>query len=502
MSERAAARGALRSVRRVLRGRAGLPSRNDLAYGVYLTIMIVIIVVAPAVRAAILALAEVLPASIPPGAFATAGAVLAAAIALAALAGAQTGPAHARLPEIDLLHTSALPRALLLARPLRRSFLVAALVGMLLGGALLAAHAVQSGLDPIVAVAVLTGAAGAGLLAAVSMLLGQLGRGPRWGLSAAFGLLAAVLAMMSASSVVPPPIPSLPIPLLLLVLGVAAALCSPAIARCLRRDTMREQAMRMNAVSALALTGELRMAAARLGAPVRTGRGWRWRAPRGIGAAILSRDLLGVVRTPARSLAALLAMAGVGVLLGSVVFTGVGPVLAAPLGAAALLIAYAAIGPWCRGLRSGAETVGGSPLTPLSPAGLLLRHLVVPGVLSVLVVGGAASAGAALAGASPAAGLAGAVIALVALLLRLIGALKGPLPQSLLAPVPTPAGDMSGMVVLAWSLDGVIAAALLGGLLASVFAASAFAGIVVAAIVLAVLALWAGGRLRGASATG
>lgn len=519
-ADRRAERAALAGVRRVLRGRAGLPSRGDLAYGVYLGVMLVVVAVAPLVRAVVLALAEGLPASPPPGAAPAAVGVLSGVVAVAALLGAQTGPAHARLPEVDLLHASALSRGRLLAGPLARSFLAAGALGLLLAGVLVAALALRGGLggeggSPLSAgVALLCGGAGIGLLAATAMLLGQLGRGQRRALAMVFGALAAVFGVLGVltglgAGLPAPPQPAMPDlllpPLLLLLVGVAGALCSPLLAGRMRGGTLREQSVRLGTVSALALSGDLRMATARLGAPVRTGRGLGWRAPRRIGAAILSRDLLGLIRTPARSLAALVVASAAGALIGGLdpARAGWGP--AALLGAVAVVAAYAAIGPWCRGLRAAAETVGGFALTPLTPAGLLLRHLVVPGVLAAVSIGASAGLVAAIAGpADPGsvppltAAAEGAAVALVALLLRLAGALKGPLPQSLLAPVPTPVGDVSGINVALWALDGVLVAAVAGAVLGGVSTASALAGAIAAGLVLALLAVWALLRLRAA----
>lgn len=497
-------RAALAAARRVLRGRAGLPSRGDLAYGIYLGVMVVIIAVAPVVRALILALSDALP--IAP--LAAVAAALAGFIALASLAGAQTGPARARLPEVDLLLSSALPRRRTLARRLLRDFALAALAGALLVAAVLSAYALRGVFAPALAAGLLAAGAGLGALAALAMLIGQQGRGPRWSLAAVLGAVCIGLALAAvapgpgpdAQSLLPAAWPILP---LLAALGLVAALCAPAIAERLRGETLREQAARLDLAGVLAGTGELRVAAARLGAPVRTARRWRWRMPRRIGAAIVTRDLVGVVRAPARSLAALAGALGAGAILGGPALGAPSPLLATAPGAVAALLAYASLGPWCRGLRAAAETVGGSPLAPLPPSALLARHLVVPGALGAL----ASAIGAALAGvlggpgAGPAA-LGGALLAVAALVLRLAGALKGPLPQALLAPVPTPAGDFSGVTVLLWSLDGIIVAAILGAILTAAAVASAAAGAVAAVLALVALCGWAAVRLRSASAAG
>lgn len=111
-------RAALAAARRVLRGRSGLPSRNDLAYGIYMGLMLTAIVGVPLLRLVVLSLAEWLPETPTPAAMALWPAGAAAVIALAALCGAQIGPARAHLPELDLLHTTGLPRSLLFNRAL------------------------------------------------------------------------------------------------------------------------------------------------------------------------------------------------------------------------------------------------------------------------------------------------------------------------------------------------------------------------------------------------
>jgi len=284
----------------------------------------------------------------------------------------------------------------------------------------------------------------------------------------------------------------------LLGAGAASGLCCVALllAGQLSRGTgwqaLRDQALRLDVVGALALTGDLRSAAGRLGAPVRRGRGWRWIAPKRIAPLLVSRDLLGIARTPVRGLAALLGTAAAGTLLGTASAVQP-PALAAISGASALLLAYASIGPWCRGLRTAGETVGAPPLLPLSPAGLLLRHLIVPGALATLAIAGAAAAVSPPA-AAPLGALLGASLAALALALRLLGALKGPLPQRLLAPVTTPVGDMAGINVLLWNLDGPVWAVLIGGVLAAVVAVSPGWAILVA--VVSLLLLLAGGAVR------
>jgi hypothetical protein len=58
-------------------------------------------------------------------------------------------------------------------------------------------------------------------------------------------------------------------------------------------------------------------------------------------------------------------------------------------------------------------------------------------------------------------------LGILALALRLCGALKGPLPPGLLAPVSTPAGDLSAVGPLLWAL-GEVGLAISGALAVAV----------------------------------
>lgn len=545
-------RAALAAVRSVLRGRRGRPAGNDLAYGVYLAIMLTIIAVAPTVRAIVLGLAAAMGATDGPWGSVVAGtgelAVLAAALtcatALFVFGAAHTGPAHAKLPAIDLLHTAALSRSRLFAGPVSRALLGAALLAAGAGAVLAGARAVHGGwatpggLTPELALALVLGGAALGLLTGVGMLLGQASRRVRagivTGLAVVFFVEAALRSLSAASGIDssamrgsvdpwslvarvvldPAAAGSLLGPLLVwFAVSLAAAVCAPRLAGRLRWAGLRDQALRWNTVSALAVTGDLRMASEQLGAPVRTGRRWRWwlrrampsrAALRRVGptALLALRDLLGVARTPARSLAAFVGTLGAGSVIGAGLVAAAGfrsPGVAAALGAIALVLVYAAIGPWCRGLRAAAETLGGMRLLPFSPAGLLLRHSVLPLLLTIPCTG-ASAAISAIPGGDPAASFAsGAIAGLLGFGLRLLGALKGPLPQRLLAPVPTPAGDMSGINVMLWSFDGVVWALLIGAGCGALAAVAPLGALSAVGIALVLLGVGVSARLRSLS---
>ncbi|MCA0378439.1 MAG: hypothetical protein LCH36_03220 [Actinobacteria bacterium] len=439
---------ALQRVRGVLRSRER-PTSGDVAYRTYFAVMLAVVVAAPAVRMLLLWLVEVLPAvnaAQPLVAVSLTGPVPTLFVALIVL-GWYAMPVRISLPELDLLFTTGLPRwRLVIGRVVRQSAALM-LAGVSIGAVLLGAWAMRGEVLGTAVAPVLAVGAALGLLASLCLLLGQSLHGTRW-------------------------------------------------------QTMRAQAQQLDVVSALVMTGDFRSAAGRIGAPVSLGRRWRWAAAWGKNTPgwwlIASRDLLGIVRTPMRSLAAL-----AGVLLGGVLLPAAPTVPAfSGLSALALPVVYAAIGPWCRGLRVAGESVGAIPLLPFASTGHLLRHLIVPTALACIASGVAAGIAAGLleCAIAPvfAALVAGVTVALFAITLRLLGSLKGPLPQRLLAPVPTPAGDLSSINVLLWNLDGPALAAGIGIALVLLATGAPTALPVVAAVLLALLLGWCALRLRAA----
>ncbi len=170
---------------------------------------------------------------------------------------------------------------------------------------------------------------------------------------------------------------------------------------------------------------------------------------------------------------------------------------AALLGAAALVLAYAALGPLTRGLRNAGEYIGSAPLLPQPVGVLLFQHLIVPGLCATgLAAIGAGCASLLGAGSLVPALAAAAGAAILALLLRLAAAVKGTLPMSLLAPIPTEFGDLSVVSVVLWSLDGIIWAVLLGGVLGMFVRGVPLAAAGLALLAGAAFVLWSRHRLR------
>ncbi|QIM18284.1 hypothetical protein G7066_05775 [Leucobacter coleopterorum] len=181
-------------------------------------------------------------------------------------------------------------------------------------------------------------------------------------------------------------------------------------------------------------------------------------------------------------------------------------VRAGVLGGFAMLLVTIALQPLCRGLAAAAEGAGSSPLLPVSSQGLLARHLLAPLGLTaaVIALGAAVCAAFGLTAGTSLLGSASSSVVLVccALALRLLAALKGTIPLRLLAPIPTPMGDASGINVALWMIDGPVLAMLLGALLGVLWAAGLAGGVmltwaaVISVVVLVCVLLWAQGRLK------
>lgn len=455
----AADRQALKRVRTALRSKP-FPGAGELANRIYFAVMLFIVVAAPIIRGVLLWLAEVLPAEGDPLlGWVTLIAAIGAAIALPVIAWYAV-PIRMSLPELDLLFTTPLPRWRLLLGRVLRLFAAGIVTAWLFAAAVLAARAMQ-GNDavPMIWPALFIGLC-CGLLGVALMLMVQASRGTGW-------------------------------------------------------QTLRAQAERVDLVSTLVLTGDFTSASARIGDPVTRGRNWRLRTGTATRSSVwlfVRRDLIGIARTPLRSL-----MGVIGTLLASccavLALTAQELSVAATLGMAAQLLGYAAMQPWTRGLRTAAEGAGAPPLLPFSSRGLLLRHLLVPGVCAILVSAlGVLIANLLLSRATGSALLtqlqltgqaapwlvlcAAAGVSLIALALRLHGSLKGPLPERLLAPVPTPVGDASGINIVLWGADALVIAVLSGALVFALYSVSPIAAVLALGVILGVLALWSETRLR------
>ena len=230
----------------------------------------------------------------------------------------------------------------MIARGLWGSLLASAFAGLGVAGVLLASAALSGSDAGRMSLPLVSGGLGVGLILCAAMLLGQLGRSVRWSVAAVFAAAAAGLLISAADARAGTPEAAVTaaIAAILLTAGIIVTAAAPVLVGRLRWEALRDQSVRLSAVSGLALTGDMRMATARLGAPVSFGRRLRFAPTRRIALTLAIRDLLGLVRTPARSLAALLGVAVSGVVADAGIATGAA-LWAGLGGGAALLLAYA-----------------------------------------------------------------------------------------------------------------------------------------------------------------
>ena len=143
------------------------------------------------------------------------------------------------------------------------------------------------------------------------------------------------------------------------------------------------------------------------------------------------------------------------------------------------------------------HTLGAPPLLGQRAGMQLLLHAAAPGLLLVAlgalggtlaaVVGGGAGSGSVL--------LPVAVAATV-LAARAWEAAKGTMPLALATPIPTPQGDLSVLVMLAWQADAVVVPLLSAAALLLVLPSGPGAVLLTAAVLVGLLALLTRRRLR------
>lgn len=187
--------------------------------------------------------------------------------------------------------------------------------------------------------------------------------------------------------------------------------------------------------------------------------------------------------------------------------------LTAQLGALSAVLTYFSVSAWCRGLRAAAQSSGVSPVLPMSPGALIVRHAVVPAALAMLtcavglcaawLIGGGLPLNGEKPGGSagiPIAVLSTCTTVVIVMAVRASTALKGPIPLRMLTPIPTPVGDAAGINIVLWMLDGPILTAVIGAGLAVLWGLTMTASVsaIVAAIVVVLVfaAVWLSARVR------
>ncbi|GAB3152306.1 hypothetical protein GCM10027058_20050 [Microbacterium neimengense] len=481
----------------------GARSGGERAFAVYLLAMVALVAVAPLVRAVWLS------AAAPDGVALFADpraprviALMTSVVWAAALAwGPSRGPALRPSALTYALGASALPRSRAFLGPVLTAGIFSIVlwtVPAVLAGGSLAVNGVASA-DAAIGFA--TAGALGGVVTLCAWLLGQ--ALPRLALPAAalvlgLGVLAA--AVPAASTVTPMGWVAAAYPLReatsglvpLAALALALSALVPWLLDRLRTDELLAQAARADAAQTSIVGLDLGQAAdvyrarpayaRRLGAVGARGRPW---------AVILRRDAVGALRTPLRLIlgAAALTLAGVAAVLAVVPGT---PALV--LGAVAGLLSFAGLGPVTDGIRHAASAAGDVPLYGVTDASLVALHALFPLVAAIALATLAAGLAAAVSAMGAVAVLAVALLVLMTLALRLAGALKGPMPVALLAPVSTPMGDPMAGVRLVWALDAAVLAAASGAAIvllpAAPMATCALAGV----IAVMIAARWRGRR--------
>lgn len=370
------------------------------------------------------------------------GVVLAVFVAL----GGIRGPALLTPFMIATIAGNGLPRRHTLRRPIILAALVLSVGGaafsLLTGLVLAAAGAASLGRT----ITVVVGGALAGVICCGLWLLGQrLGEIPR-------ALLA--VAIVAAAILSQP----LPLPAMVLALaGLALVACAvtPGLLDGLRGSELLRQAQRWDTAGTLVLTGDVSMAFGEFRAVPRSGRSLPAVGTGPLALVFLRRDLFGSLRTPTRFVSACLGASGCGFLV-SVALGSSADVawIAAGTGA---VVGFLALGVWSDGFRHSAESASAPTLYGVSPAGMFALHATFP----LLAGAVCASLGAIVAVAlgAPVLGLAAAIVCSTVLVaVRLYDAAKGQLPLSVLAPVPSPMGDLSSIVVMVWQADALLLA--------------------------------------------
>lgn len=245
----------------------------------------------------------------------------------------------------------------------------------------------------------------------------------------------------------------------LVLLSVVFASLTPVLLGRLKFARLLEQSERWQAAGISTSAGEFSTALAVFRAKPRIGR--RWPIVLAVPAPMrfLVRDGLGALRTPVRFLVGATALgAGIGLVFYAV--SSASPVAWLPAGAGSVL-AYFALGVFGDGFRHAAEATAAPTIYGYSPLRLYLFHSIFPMAWSLITLAfaGMAAAFSGLMEISLNAWIAAPVILLILSGVRIYDSARGPLPPVLLTPIPTPFGDLSSLVVLAWQADAILISA-------------------------------------------
>lgn len=455
---------------------------GDRPYLLYLIFMVALVAVAPVCRAVWLSTTspEGLALLTSPAAPTVAALFVAILWAGALLLGRDRGPTVLPPFLTYALASSALPRTEAFRNPLLRSGALVISACTITGGVIGASLASNSLVDPLGAIAFTTIGLLVGIITTMAWLTGQVF--PRAAIPVALGIL-----LLAGSGVAFPVLQTLSqsaflTPVALTGLAIALVAATPSLMNRLAFAELMAQAARWDSATTHAAGMDFGTAASIYQRRPHVGR--RIRAVRPLGSLMrtfLVRDAVGAIRTPGRLFIGVLAVTAAGVLFG---LAFVPPAPGWMLGAAAGVIAFAGLGPLSDGIRHAANVAADFPLYGISDERLLASHSIFPLITVVIVLVSAAAGCAIVANAPLGETIVGSLaLGLLAIVVRIGNALKGPLPPVLLTPIPTPMGDPMAAVRITWALDGVVFAAV-GGAAAAVLSDAPIAMIGVAGTVL------------------
>lgn len=462
----------LRALRRLHGVRGDAAGGRELAYLLYVGVLLGSLVAFPLVRAVVIFLSEpaalaALSSSSAPGVFA---AMSAGILAVVVLLGRLRGPVTLQPFFVLLLADSDMPRRAALRRPFLRSAstVIVALTGVavILAGALAGAGAASGVRSAVFALA----CACLGALCAVFWLVGQSLSAPASAAVVGGLVVVAVTAALPSSPSMLPwgwigglwPTDPESFGVQLALLGLLTALAVGAVPRLLDSlsgHQLLDDAERWQTATTAAVSGDFARAVGSLRARPTVGRSWRAVGAAPVPLRFFRRDAVATLRAPGRVVVAVVFLVLAWATLGLSVEVA-HSVTWLPAAAGAVL-AHLALGVFSDGFRHAAEAAGAAPLYGYSTARLYLLHALLPAAVAIATV--IAGVGAALAmGASISGAGAAALLLPLLLALRAYDSAKGDLPLVLLTPSPTPAGDASGVFVAAWQADAALAAASLG----------------------------------------
>lgn len=280
---------------------------------------------------------------------------------------------------------------------------------------------------------------------------------------------------------------------------LASSFRVPQLLSDLAPPTVLAQSQRWQAVTLSGATGDFAGAAMLYRPKPSAGRYWKTILALPKPLQFLIMDAVSAVRNPLRLTAASVGVVAAGAALGAVM----GDILGDGGRGGSLVLVTAALCGVVLHMSSGVtgerfSDVAAQAQTPVlyreKPVTRFVLHAVFPLVWGVVLL----ALGALTTTGVGEAALIGVLMVPAVVLVRIYDAIKPPLPLVLFTPMESPAGDMSGMMVLLWQGDAVITTGIFTVIMtALVTAGSPFIALgVVWAVTLAVIGLMIWGRLR------